>query len=215
MQSQTTKELRRTQQREAIRMSILEAARDALIEGGIETFSMRKLALAVGYSPGAIYLYFKTKEDLLESLVEDAFARLLDVLDEVHDEVDVLRSLRNKLHAYVDFGLRFPNHYHLAFVRRPTARGVTQETRPHGAFEVLRRGVRQCIEAERFSSTDVEATSQVLWATIHGITSLLIALPKFPWVDRERLIGEVVDTALRGLQTPAARVEQRGERDDR
>jgi hypothetical protein len=35
---------------------------------------------------------------------------------------------------------------------------------------------------------------------MHGMTSLLIARPKFPWVNRERLIDEAIDTAVRGLQ---------------
>ncbi|MCP4248221.1 MAG: helix-turn-helix transcriptional regulator, partial [bacterium] len=70
---------RRTRQREAVRRAILEAARETLVQGGYETFSMRKLADAAGYSAGAIYLYFETKEELLDSLVEDAFAKLLEV----------------------------------------------------------------------------------------------------------------------------------------
>jgi AcrR family transcriptional regulator len=181
-----------------------------LIQEGYEAFSMRKLARAVGYSPGAIYLYFETKEELLESLVEDAFDTLLEILDDIGDLEDTVQSLRSKLRAYIDFGLRFPGHYHLAFVRRPTDLGVTRETRPHGAFDVLRNSVHRCIQAGRFSSHDVEVTSQVLWATIHGITSLLITLPKFPWVDRESLIDEVVDNALRGLDdNPGRQTKQR------
>lgn len=208
------RESRHDRQREQTRRLILEAARTTLLEGGYEAFSMRKLARAVGYSPGALYLYFETKEDLLESLVEDAFETLLEVIEEVHDDEDAVRSLRNKLRAYVDFGLRFSHHYHLAFVRRPTGEGVTAETRPHAAFEVLRESVRRCVEAGTFASDDVETTSQTLWATIHGVTSLLIALPKFPWVDRELLIDNVLETALLGLQRSAAQLDGRGGDDD-
>jgi hypothetical protein len=28
----------------------------------------------------------------------------------------------------------------------------------------------------------------MIWAHVHGLTSLLIARPEFPWVDREALI---------------------------
>lgn len=159
---------------------------------------MRKLAEKIGYSPGTIYLHFADREDLLNCLIDEAFDKLLAVLEEVHDGTDAVQSLKNKMRAYVDFGLRFPTHYHFAFVMRPTGRAVTVAVRPHASFDVLRSAVGRCVEQRRFQSPDVETTSQVLWATIHGITSLLIALPKFPWVDREPLIQRVIDTAVEG-----------------
>ena len=193
---------RRETQRKAVRETILEAARETLIREGPESFSMRKLAEKIGCSPGTIYLYFETKEDLLNRLVDEGFDKLLESLEKVHDGSDAVQSLRNKLRAYVDFGLRFPNHYHFAFVMRPTGRAVTTAVRPHVSFDVLRHAVRRCIEQNEFRSPDVETTSQVLWVTIHGITSLPIALPKFPWVDREPLIDRVIDTAIDGLRRP-------------
>ena len=203
-QEHTTRDDRRTRQRELIRASILDSARQLLIEQGYEAFSMRKLAKTVGYSAGAIYLYFETKEALLHGLVEDAFDKLLEVLDEVHDDQDSVLSLRNKLHAYVDFGLSYPDHYYLAFVRRPTNRGVTQPTTPHAAFEVLRNAVARCVSESKLRISDVEVASQVLWAVIHGVTSLLNSLPGFPWVEHSELIDEVVETGIHGLVGSAA-----------
>ena len=39
-----------------------------------------------------------------------------------------------------------------------------------------------------------------LWVTVHGITSLLIAKPEFPWPDTHELIEHIIDTQLRGLR---------------
>jgi AcrR family transcriptional regulator len=173
---------------------------------------MRKLAEKVGCSPGTIYLYFRSKEHLVNCLVEDAFDKLLNVLDEAHDSEKPVQSLRNKLRAYVNFGLRFPNHYHLAFVMRPTGRAVTTEGRPHPSFDVLRDAVRRCVDQKRFPGPDIETTSQVLWTAIHGVTSLLIVLPKFPWVDQEKLIDSVIDNAIAGLRQPSEKNGRNGER---
>jgi hypothetical protein len=39
-----------------------------------------------------------------------------------------------------------------------------------------------------------------LWVLVHGITSLLISLPGFPWPDEpERLADRLLDDHLRGL----------------
>jgi len=202
---------RREQQRQALRETILEAAREALIQQGYEGFSMRKLAERIGYSPGTIYLHFEAKEDLLGQLIEEAFSKLLEALHEVHDSRDAMQSLRNKLRAYIDFGLRFPNHYHFAFIMRPGGGTGPPPLRPHASFDVLRNAVRRCVDQKRFRSSDVETISQVLWATIHGITSLLIVLPNFPWVGRDRVIDQVIDTAIDGLSEPSARTDSKEE----
>jgi hypothetical protein len=55
------------------------------------------------------------------------------------------------------------------------------------------------VAEKRFGNPDIEAISQILWATIHGITSLLIVRPEFPWVEKEKLIDRMLDTALEGL----------------
>ena len=39
-----------------------------------------------------------------------------------------------------------------------------------------------------------------LWMMVHGITSLLIAKPDFPWPDREQLIEHVLQTYGAGLR---------------
>jgi hypothetical protein len=55
------------------------------------------------------------------------------------------------------------------------------------------------MEEKRFRRGDIDAASQALWAAAHGVTSLLIVRPQFPWADRDRLIGQVIDAAVDGL----------------
>ena len=193
-------------QRRAVRERILEAARDSMIREGYENFSMRGLARRVGYSPGTIYLYFRDKRDLLDQLIASAFDKLLEMLHAVHDDQDAVRSLRNKLRVYIEFGLQHPNHYHFAFVLR--RRRSQEPLVPHPSFDVLRGAVARCIDEGAFHSRDAETTSQVLWATIHGLTSLLIVIPQFPWVEKEELINRLIDTAIDGLSGPGRSVKR-------
>ena len=194
----------RAQHRKTTRDVIVGAARKTLIEKGYGSFSMRALAAEIGCSPGTIYLYFKSKEHLLSGVVEEGFDKLLEILDEVHDTDDPIQSLRNKLRAYIDFGLEFPHHYRAAFIFRRSGRSVTEEGQPHASFDVLRQSVRACIDRGLFGSADVEYISQILWTAIHGVTSLLIGFPKFPWTDSDQLIDGVIDTALHGVAGDAA-----------
>ena len=55
---------------------VLQAARSVLASVGLERASMREIAKAAGYTPGALYAHFKNKQALLVALLEEALERL-------------------------------------------------------------------------------------------------------------------------------------------
>lgn len=191
---------RRRQHKEELRTVILDAARDIFVREGYESFSMRLLAQKIEYSPGSVYLHFPSKEGLFECLVEESFARLLKTLNALQKgrkQKDRMELLKRGLRAYVEFGLRNPNDYRFAFMlRRP------REKRPyrvHAAFDALRRMVQLCVDEKRLRGVDVEATCQVIWCAVHGVTLLLIQRPAFPWVAKRKLIADVIDVTTGSL----------------
>jgi len=55
---------------------VLEAARSAFFELGMEKTSIREIAHRAGYTPGALYSYFTSKEELYGSLLGESLHRL-------------------------------------------------------------------------------------------------------------------------------------------
>jgi AcrR family transcriptional regulator len=188
---------RRAQHRKELRTEILDAAREIFVKNGFEGFSMRKLARSVGYSPAAIYLHFESKEELFDVLVEESFAHLHERLEVLLQErgKDPVQQLKRGLRLYVEWGLGHPNEYNIAFVvRNPSKRPY----KTHQAFDVARSLVKRCVAGSRAGPREVESRTQALWAATHGVTSLLIQRPSFPWVSKDRLIDDVIDAAVRG-----------------
>ena len=182
--------------RAEVRRTILDVAREAFARHGYESVSMRMLAEAVGLSHGAIYGHFKDKDEIFSALVRESFDQLAAALRSLRGRGgDPVRFLKRVGRKYVEFGLENPNAYEFAFIlRRP---GGSQK--PQLAYEYLRAAVQRCIDAKRLRTRDVEAASQALWAAVHGITSLLILRPRFPWANKKTVIGTVVDSAVDGL----------------
>ena len=67
----TNAQERKAQERQARRRRIQEAARTVFSERGYQGASIELIARAAQLSVGAIYLYFRSKEDLYSSLIED------------------------------------------------------------------------------------------------------------------------------------------------
>ena len=196
---------RKAREKETLRQEILDAARDLFVREGIQNVSMRRIADHIEYSPGTIYLYFKDKSEIVRTLCDETFFKLDQRLRAIKDDTgDPLSSLRRGLRTYIEFGLQNPHHYLVTFV---LPRGLPGDSELHepivtgkSCFENLRGIVRMCIEQGLFRLHDVEEASQVLWAGIHGITSLLITRQDFPFIEQTRLVERLLDVLVEGVR---------------
>ncbi len=198
-----TKE-RRAREKEQLQRQILSAARELFVNEGYENVSMRKIADKIEYSPTAIYLYFKDKADLLDSVCKETLLSLLNTLELLNrDKSNPIETLRKSGRAYVEFGLQYPQDYKLTFVIRPQFQqglGLGEGSVGERVFNYLRAMVSECVRQQAFRQVDVETTGQALWSAVHGVTLLLIDFPDFPWTEKDKLIDTVIDTMIEGLK---------------
>lgn len=197
---------RRQREKQLLRQEILDAARTLFVHDGYDNVSMRKIAEKIDYSPTTIYLYFKDKSDLMYAVCEETFARLIREFNRLEKDMgDPVQALKKGLHAYVDFGLRNPQHYLLCFVlphpHEPhPERYVERDAIGMQAFAFLVRLVEACVAQKRFRRLDIQVASQALWTAIHGVTAAMIVHPEFPWVKREAVISQVIDSLVAGME---------------
>lgn len=198
---------RREKAKENLRQEIFDAASELFAKEGIANVSMRKIAEKIEYSPTTIYLYFKDKTTLLHQICEETFAKLAIEVTKIRENTnDPLEILRGGMKAYIEFGLNHPNHYEVVFIA-PLDSYVNEgfeysfeNSMGKIAFEKLVESVVMCMQAGVIKNGDVELISQTLWAGMHGLTSLLIGHTEFPFVEKERLIENLIETMIKGLQ---------------
>jgi AcrR family transcriptional regulator len=195
---------RKARARKDLRQQILETAEELFVREGYEKVTMRKIAGRIDYSPTTIYHHFTDKGELFACLLEGYHARLLAVMQEINGrEQDPLAALKRGMRAYTEFGLANPSYYRLAFLNPPEFKAesyLVEGSKGTELFLTLRGSVERCIRQGLFRPMDAGLAAQILWTVNHGVTSLLLSNPNFPWADREALIGGVVDCALQGLR---------------
>lgn len=197
---------RREREQEDLRQKILDAASELFAKDGYESVSMRKIADKIEYSPTTIYLYFKDKNDLLNQICEETFANLIKDWQKIENKADdPLTSLRKSMKAYVEFGLKYPNHYEVTFIN-PLADYLGKDEHPYEgsmgqkAFENLAMTVGRAMEAGQLKKDDIAKVSQIIWALGHGIVSLLNSHKDFPFVSRKSLIDGSIEMIFDGIK---------------
>ena len=186
---------------------ILCAARQLFLEHGVENVSTRQIAARVGISQTALYVYFKSKEEMLDQLSTAALCKLGAGLQKVDAECrDPIEYLRQALSGYVRFGLEHPDEYRLAFMLRDGHRkadGVDHKASPVGKalFVAMANRIEEGIAAGKIRSmgASAEGVAQSVWAAIHGLVALRLAYPDFDWMPVDDQIALHIDMLLRGL----------------
>jgi AcrR family transcriptional regulator len=179
--------IKERKKRDAAKMRgcILDAAMQLYLKGGYENVTMRRIAAKIEYSPGTIYLYFQNKKDIMLQLCYQGFERLLEHQDKLKKISDPLERVSAGGRYYLAFALENPELYELMFATKEifTEPGPDEEAAPLRAFRKFAENIKACLDAGIFSAGEVEATAIALWATLHGLASLLIK-------DRLRFLPE-------------------------
>jgi AcrR family transcriptional regulator len=104
----TNAQERKAHERQARRRRIQEAARAVFTERGYGGASIELIARAAQLSVGAIYLYFRSKEDLYISLIEDALTMFDVEMGQVRQASEVPQRLRDTWSILVRWAERDP-----------------------------------------------------------------------------------------------------------
>lgn len=197
------------QDREKLRASILDAARTLFVERGIDAVSMREIAKKINYSATTLYHHFADKEALLQAVCDEDFLKLASGMHQVMQLPDLIARIQALGKGYAMFALQHPNHYRLMFMTprapcNPDITSIQQGNTEQDAYAQLKLVVQDAFDAGFFRPeiTDAELIAQTIWAGIHGVCSLQIALGQegwIQWADIEVRLQLMQSAMLHGL----------------
>jgi AcrR family transcriptional regulator len=111
------------------RVRILRAAREVIIERGYEAANFQAIASRAGLSRPTMHYYFRTREDIHECLVAEAYSIVADCIAQAKREDTLLKQLSTFVTATHGSGfadrsmLQFVITARLEFHRSPSLRG--------------------------------------------------------------------------------------------
>jgi AcrR family transcriptional regulator len=185
-----TSSTRRARERMHTQELILNAARDLFVKQGYEAVTMRAVAAAIEYTPGALYAHFKDKADLVRALCINDFSAFNSFLYSLHDAVaDPVARICKMGRGYLLFAASHPRQYEFMFLTKLPAdvsadveRVEREENPENGGYAFLVRCVKEAIDAGliREDLKDEWLVAQLLWAGLHGISAIAITFEGDP-----------------------------------
>jgi len=161
-----------------LRRRLLDEAEKILVRRGAEGLTMRRLSENAGVSHTAPYRHFADKTALLSAVAERGFRKLRDLLMRAAaaPEEGALARLEAITLAYVEFAVGNPNYYRLMFGTESLTRSPPPELQAaaRSAFDIGIETFRECRDEGLLRPEDPHLLTTLAWATIHGLSTLLI-----------------------------------------
>jgi AcrR family transcriptional regulator len=181
----------------ARRQQILDAARICFLRNGFHTTSMQDVIAEAGLSVGAVYRYFKSKNDIVEAIAEQYASQVSELLAMLIDDperslADVMQGAVGVIDANIgpDGPMRLAVQVWAEALRDARVGEIAEHvySRLRGSFvTVARRAVET---GELPADTDPEATGAALFSLVvgYGLQKMLTGRPDH-------------DTYVKGLRT--------------
>jgi TetR/AcrR family fatty acid metabolism transcriptional regulator len=191
------------------RERILDAAVRVFARKGFYATRVSEVAKAAGVADGTIYLYFKSKDELLVSLFEDRVERLLAFL---RTELPAIAGASDKLRRIIELqlglveGERDLAEVLTVILRQSTKLMKEYAARKFAAYLDAIAGVVSDGQASGELRADVSPhlAARAIFGALDGVT-MTWALGKADRGGLVRASGQLAELVLRGLSPPGAR----------
>jgi AcrR family transcriptional regulator len=188
----------------AARARIVKAALKIVGSEGFEALSMRTLADAVELTPGALYRYFSSKDEVTEAVFGGGDALDDRLLATANSRMSDLKAVRQVLMAYAEFAFEDEVRFRALFLRYygPAGRAFHARGPRRPGAEACRRRIQSAMDTGVFRKMDPDLAFQVLWGAIHGVVVLILTAEGFPFAARFKVVDAAIDNAMRGMMNP-------------
>lgn len=195
---------RQSRERDTVRRQILNAARTLFLSDGYANVSMRKIAERIEYSPGAIYSYFASKEDIFFALAEEGLQFVRTHCSASAHANAPLERVREAMRRFYTFSKEQPEYFSLIFVDSAVPR-ISRDWERFSSMRDMRQeieqDIQQCIDQGVFRGVDSPGTVfRILWTGVYGASVFRLSHRLAADEDADALAHDLLDCTIAGLR---------------
>jgi len=186
-----------------LRSALTDAAVAQVDEVGIDHLSLRAAASTIGVSPSAAYHHFADKEALLSAVAlaanDSLDASMQAAVAGVHggSATAARARVRAAARAYLQFAIDHPRLFRAAFSGHAAVAGPGAN-QADAAYHRASALLDQLVETGAVPDSFRKGAEEIIWATIHGIATLILE----GYLEADRLDEYLTDMERLLLRPP-------------
>ncbi len=206
---------RKEREREQRRLEILKAAQRVFFRNGFEKTSMEMVAEECQLAKGTLYLYFKSKEELYVSLVQDGIQILDEMMKrEIESPLPPEEKLLSMVRTYFEFTQSHREHFAVfKMIDIGALNGKVDQEKLDSiqrsratAFERMKNVVSEAMNRGEFETKhQPQEIVMMLWALTFGAIMMCgekcQQLEMFKEVDAEKFVMRIARALIESFKT--------------
>ncbi|PHM16661.1 MAG: TetR family transcriptional regulator [Sulfuricurvum sp. PD_MW2] len=163
-----------------LKEALIETALQTIDQEGLDAITLRDITEKLGTSRSAVYRHFASKEALIIGVIQRGYAQLDELFTPIfQDRTQSVQERFEKMgRAYLDFAIEHPNLYRLLFgenyrQEREEVCDYKDESQATGLYALIGL-LLEAQEEGIIARADPMVQAATVWASIHGLASLLI-----------------------------------------
>lgn len=179
---------RKQKDRQARRAQIIGAARRIAELEGWPSVTVRRLADEISYSQPVLYSHFESREAILDAVAIEGFHELGLAMEKARVGSKRGNAVKAVADAYLEFAASSPALYEVMF-----SLGLSVPFGEAATPRELRFGFSQLMKLFQGRNFRPEVTSELFWASLHGIAELTRTkrFPRGRQRERVRMLVEL------------------------
>jgi len=177
-----------------LKEEFLRIAFEFIVEHDIEKLTLKVLSDATGTSRSAIYKHFKSRDALVEKMIEIGFEKF-DTLTSpilIDKNVPLVDRFYKSGKCYIEFAKENPNLYRLLFGKkyahiRQEIMSIKDEN--CSGFSALRIAIEEGQATGILKKDSAYKQTIIIWSSLHGLSSLIID----GFMDVDELLEEIYE----------------------
>lgn len=188
---------------------LLDAATALFADRGIAATTMAEIAASVGVTPAMIHYYFKTRESLLDTIIEERIGRTITLIwapvsGEEDDPFAMVRELVDRIIKTCDMMPWLPSLWIREIVNEGGS--LREKMLQNIPFDKMEKFSAAIFKGQKQGVINPDIDSQMLVSSIIGLTMLPLAtaklrerIPALKSLSKEEIVRHVTALLMSGL----------------
>lgn len=186
-----------------LRESLIKMGLKLYNEEGAEKFSLRKVATLCNVSHAAPYKHFKSKEDLINSMLEYVFSNFEESLYEIAEKYkdNPHKRIIEVGKKYVWFMVENPDYLKFAFGGNCKSGIIIEENKlgdvDDGSFNIFKMCAVDFLKSMNIREEEYAQDIIAMWSMVHGLATMLSNKNFIYKGDYLELVGNILNDNLK------------------
>lgn len=184
---------------------IIQIAKQIILEEGLDKLSIRKIAVKLNQTPGIVYHYFKSKDEILLAIVDQGYGEILQTIASYMRIENPEQRLHDSLYAYMNLMIE-KNQLFMIMMQsnieeiQNRVNVLNCDASKRKSISMLSSTIEIGIAEGVFQCKDAQLRARTIWASVYGLITRIVTENIHEQLKEELIedqIGMII-TSLKG-----------------